>query len=313
MGMDHRAYYMSWVITHTITNVIQALLIVSFGYILNFNLFIKTDFSILFFTMFLPCMSFTALAFLISAFFRKGLDASNVCLVVFLLAYNAADILSALIFESGEETNNSWKWFFTYLPISNAPVGFLVMLNQGMRASSDGKPGLRWADRTRDITSVAFNEDGSPSNAFWTMEMTMIHMVLFSLICTIVAVYIDMIMPNGYGKSRSFFFCFKCFRLQAARSTGDTKYRESIDAEGSSDDPDVVAEAKRVKEGTADGRDIAVELIGLSKVFHGGDLRAVDSISYGVDDNSLFVLLGHNWGGKTTTSNMLVGNMASWW
>ena len=45
--------------------------------------------------------------------FRKGLDASNVCLVVFLLAYNAADILSALIFESGEETNNSWKWFFT--------------------------------------------------------------------------------------------------------------------------------------------------------------------------------------------------------
>ena len=183
---------------------------------------------------------------------------------------------------------------FTYLPISNAPVGFLVMLNQGMRASSDGKPGLRWADRTRDITSVAFNEDGSPSNAFWTMEMTMIHTVLFSLICTIVAVYIDMIMPNGYGKSRSFFFCFKCFRLQAARSTGDTKYRESIDAEGSSDDPDVVAEAKRVKEGTTDGRDIAVELIGLSKVFHGGDLRAVDNISYGVDDNSLFVLLGHN-------------------
>ena len=125
MGMDHRAYYMSWVITHTITNVIQALLIVSFGYILNFNLFIKTDFSILFFTMFLPCMSFTALAFLISAFFRKGLDASNVCLVVFLLAYNAADILSALIFESGEETENFWKWFFTYLPIGNAPISFL--------------------------------------------------------------------------------------------------------------------------------------------------------------------------------------------
>ena len=98
--------------------------------------------------------------------------------------------------------------------------------------------------------------------------------------------------------------------FKAARSTGDTKYRNSIDAEGSSDDPDVVAEAKRVKEGTTDGREIAVELIGLSKVFHGGDLRAVDNISYGVDDNSLFVLLGHNGAGKTTTINMLVGNMA---
>ena len=117
-----------------------------------------------------------------------------------------------------------------------------------------------------------------------------------------------MIMPNGYGKSRSFFFCFKCFRLKAARSTGDTKYRKSIDAEGSSDDPDVVAEAKRVKEGTTDGREIAVELIGLSKVFH-GDLRAVDSISYGVDDNFVCAV-SHNGAGKTTTINMLAGNMA---
>ena len=65
-----------------------------------------------------------------------------------------------------------------------------------------------------------------------------------------------------------------------------------------------------MKKGETNGRDIAIELVGLSKLFHGNDLKAVDGISYGVDNNSLFVLLGHNGAGKTTTINMLVGNMA---
>lgn len=118
-----------------------------------------------------------------------------------------------------------------------------------------------------------------------------------------------MVLPNAYGKGRSFLFCLRClFRRNNNGEIVDVnRMREKIVVE--SDDPDVQAEAQRVKNGEKNGRNIAIEVVGLVKTFHGGDLRAVDGISYGIDDNSLFVLLGHNGAGKTTTINMLVGNM----
>merc|ERR1719258_991225 len=38
-------------------------------------------------------------------------------------------------------------------------------------------------------------------------------------------------------------------------------------------------------------------------------VKAVQGITYGIDNNSVFVLLGHNGAGKTTTINALVGNL----
>ena len=81
-----------------------------------------------------------------------------------------------------------------------------------------------------------------------------------------------------------------------------TNLRDAIDTAECGEDPGVVAAAARVKQGETNGRDIAIELVGLSKLFHGGDLKAVDGISYGVDNNSLFVLLGHNGAGKPLRS-----------
>ena len=167
------------------------------------------------------------------------------------------------------------------------------MLNEALEGASDGRPGLKWADRTRDITYSEFNEDGSPSNVFWSVETTMVHTAIFTLVCTLSAVYIDMILPNGYGKTRSPWFFLRCFsrRAQGAAERKFTNLRDVIDTAECGDDPDVIAEAARVKKGETNGRDIAIELVGLSKLFHGGDLKAVDGISYGVDNNSLFVFV----------------------
>ena len=38
-------------------------------------------------------------------------------------------------------------------------------------------------------------------------------------------------------------------------------------------------------------------------------VKAVQGITYGIQKNSVFVLLGHNGAGKTTTINALVGNL----
>ena len=184
-----------------------------------------------------------------------------------------------------------------------------VPMYQNLAATGDGGSGFKWPDRLRDITPPDLNEDGTPSDAFWSVELTMIYAGLFIFLCMWLSIYIEMVLPNAYGKRRSLLFCLRClFRRNDNREIVDVnRMREKVVVE--SDDPDVQAEAQRVKNGKKNGRNIAIEVVGLVKTFHGGDLKAVNGISYGIDDNSLFVLLGHNGAGKTTTINMLVGNM----
>ena len=104
MGMMKASYYASWFLTHVITNLVQSLLLILFGNIFAFDFFLKTDFSILFFMFFLATTSFTALAFLVVAFVRSGLTASNIALVVFITVYNAAPLVAGLVFTSVNES-----------------------------------------------------------------------------------------------------------------------------------------------------------------------------------------------------------------
>ena len=68
------------------------------------------------------------------------------------------------------------------------------------------------------------------------------------------------------------------------------------------------AEAKAVKAKDYEGRrKIAVEIQGLVKKFHNGALTAVDGVACAVEDESLFVLLGHNGAGKTSFIRLISG------
>ena len=104
MGMMKASYYASWFLTHVITNLVQSLLLILFGNIFAFDFFVKTDFSVLFFMFFLSTTSFTALAFLVVAFVRSGMTASNICLVIFITVYNAGGIVSGFVFTSKNES-----------------------------------------------------------------------------------------------------------------------------------------------------------------------------------------------------------------
>ena len=79
-----------------------------------------------------------------------------------------------------------------------------VPMLQNIQATEDGKSGFKWPDRLRDITPPGLNEDGTPSNAFWSVETTMIHAGLFIFVCMWLSIYIEMVLPNAYGKGRSF-------------------------------------------------------------------------------------------------------------
>ena len=104
MGMMKASYYASWFLTHVITNLVQSLLLILFGNIFAFDFFVKTDFSVLFFMFFLSTTSFTALAFLVVAFVRSGMTASNICLVIFITVYNAGGFVALIVFPSKNES-----------------------------------------------------------------------------------------------------------------------------------------------------------------------------------------------------------------
>ena len=52
-----------------------------------------------------------------------------------------------------------------------------------------------------------------------------------------------------------------------------------------------------------------MQVLGLEIFFNSGAVKAVQGISYGIEKDELFVLLGHNGAGKSTTINALVGNI----
>ena len=115
---------------------------------------------------------------------------------------------------------------------------------------------------------------------------------------------------HSYGKRSSLCCCFGRLIKKVNKST--ESYRAEIDLKRLKEDNDdavVLEEAQAVRDNNWGQRNVAVEVLGLTKTFHKGKLRAVDSIAYGIDNNQLFTLLGHNGAGKTTTINMLVGNM----
>jgi hypothetical protein len=114
MGMLKSAYYSSWFLTHALTNLIQSLLLIGFGNLFGFKVFVKTDFIVLFCMFFLPTMSFTALAFLIVSLVKNAISATNVCLVVFVIAFVAADPTSGAIFQSSSESTELCLRSVTY-------------------------------------------------------------------------------------------------------------------------------------------------------------------------------------------------------
>jgi len=65
-------------------------------------------------------------------------------------------------------------------------------------------------------------------------------------------------------------------------------------------------EEQLLKKMPQDGKNKAIEALNLTKTFQGGNIHAVDGISFSVRRGEIFGLLGPNGAGKTTTIKMIV-------
>ena len=167
------------------------------------------------------------------------------------------------------------------------------------------------------------------------MGSTWAWMLANSAYCLLFAFYFDNALPNSYGRSEGYFFCLKKefwlgkkqgenrdvqeYLKRTTGKQGETNMKRlqnyTNDVNMSST---VKAEANRIisQEWGVNGPP-AVQVMGMEIFFKGtkccigsGKLvKAVEGITYGIEKDSVFVLLGHNGAGKTTTINALVGNL----
>jgi ABC-type multidrug transport system ATPase subunit len=254
------------------------------------------------------------MALFLSSIFRTADSASSAGLALLILWFIGLPIGAGLLYGSAEPSLAVWQTVFAWLPVLNTPMMYYVMITNLVSAGTGPTAtGMRWEQRTDNLLARYIDSEGVVSTSYFSYEMCMTYQVLSFFLHFVCAMYLEKVVPNSYGKRGSLCCCITRF-LGGKRAGTKNNARADIEVDGikkHTDDAEVVAEASLVKQGWAgaDQRNVAMEVIGLTKTFHGGALRAVDGIAYGVDKDSLFVLLGHNGAGKTTTINMLVGNM----
>merc|ERR1711871_603607 len=313
MGMLDSAYWGSWILNHLLTNTLMVLILTAACAAANFQQFIISDYSLVFFTFWLSALGFTGMALFLSSIFRTADSASSAGLALLIFWFIGLPIGAGLLYGSAEPSLAPWQTLFAWLPVLNSPLMYFVMITNLVSAGTGPTAtGMRWEDRTDNLLRRYIDSEGVVSKSVFTYENCMTYQITSFLLHCLLAIYLEKVVPNSYGKRGSLCCCITRF-FSGRRSGQNNNSRATIDVDGikkHTDDAGVVSEASLVKQSWAGSqREVAMEVIGLTKTFHRGALRAVDGIAYGVDKDSLFVLLGHNGAGKTTTINMLVGNM----
>merc|ERR1719163_556081 len=210
-------------------------------------------------------------------------------------------------------------------------------------ATSNGGGGLKMSEINLNIMPELTLSDGSVETTFWSLNLTWGLMFVNSFTCLALAVYFDNALPNSYGRKKGWFFClnpkFWCPKEKSAEAQlHDELSTQKEDRSGLAKhivpgmSSAVKTEAERIikqdwgEAGAAPpvqvkGMDIFFPADSLcERILHfwyptcakkpqKNEVRAVQGITYGIDKDSLFVLLGHNGAGKTTTINALVGNL----
>jgi ABC-type multidrug transport system ATPase subunit len=263
---------------------------------------------LLFFIAWGNCM--IAFSFMLTTFFKSPVTATVVTLLVTILSVQAGTtVLTQLVLDS-----NLGDSEMPYLPYMWFPP--LVLLR-----------GILWL-----TYGAAFNAPIDWSNFVTYGNGGVFRAILYMVCETPIMVgltwYFEIVLADG-GSARHPLFFVHDFKewVDKKRQTGadgavaDTGAAAAMVAlggagagGGSADDDDdepedVKAERVRSEQG---GEDQAVRVVNFRKVFPnagpgGSDKVAVKDLSFAVNKNECFGLLGHNGAGKTTTISMLCG------
>jgi ABC-type multidrug transport system ATPase subunit len=327
IGMMDSAYWTSWLISSLVTNTISTLLFIIMGSIAQFPFFLINDFLAYFIHFWLTMFAFTCSAFFVSSLVSNERTAINIGLFFFILFFLAGSIATSIFYGSASALTNEYAYdwvrvLFMAIPGCAAPFGFFQGFEQLVTASSSiGAVGMRIGEISNNVFQSKIMQDGSVESPFWSLATTWLWMIGNSAYCLVLAIYFDNALPNSYGRSEGKFFCLKkefWFGKKKEERRNATEDRTDLQRHIEESMSDTVKkEAERIIDQTWNEDEApAVQVLGMEIFFSSRSccgalkmVKAVQGITYGIDNNSVFVLLGHNGAGKTTTINALVGNL----
>ena len=138
----------------------------------------------------------------------------------------------------------------------------------------------------------------------------------------VLALYLEMVVPKDFGLTLHPLFCFidplisirhlVCPRPgSVASGEGITlamrRNRSSFRVKLAKEDTDVAQERQKMYEGEVIEDEQAVSIMDLRKIYPGASRPAVDNVTFHIERDQCFGLLGTNGAGKTTTLSMLTG------
>lgn len=318
MGLFDSAYWLSWLAWEGIVTLVSSILIVLFGMMFQFDFFLKNDFPIVFFLLFLFQLNMVGFAFIFSPFIGKSSSATTVGFFVFIVGF-VTQIVTTSGFPYNDSISHTVRIIWSFFSPNLLAQGVSIL--SGATATPE-EAGVRWSRRA----ICAPNDDG----CVITMDDIYKWLTGTFFLWVVLAIYLDNILPDVSGVRKSLFYFLnpsywtgKGGNIKEGGLCSCISSTPSIE-DISPDDEDVLEEENIVKQQTMEGgavdTNVAVQIRGLAKTYPGSSsiggcfkckktspYHAVKGLWVNFAKDQLFCLLGPNGAGKTTAINCMTG------
>eukprot|EP00667_Euglena_gracilis_P004814 EG_transcript_4844 len=313
MGMQQSSFWISWTITAMLVNAVAILLLIAMGAACQFDIILNANFFAVFLSFWMFGMAMTAMAFALStvlAHTRSATTAGFLFIVAGIILLSFFSTPSALYSWFDPATTSGPR---TILSVLYPPFSFAKCYHDITRLASKvtdvqgnlvAGVGYTWADistfrvnvTTTDLGAIDFAPPPTGQALLWLLWNFGFYLAL--------ALYLDSVLPGNQGIYRPPWFLFTPAFWGCGAKPRVTPPEEAYLA---TLDSDVAEEARRLFRAAEPGGS-AITVMNLVKEYgvcarH----RAVQGVSFAIEEGGLFALLGHNGAGKTTTISMMSG------
>lgn len=292
MGLIESAHWMSWLFIECLLLIPSSLLMPLVGLALDLTIYRRTDFGVQFILLFVFAISTVACSFFLFSIITSSRWVNGMNFLWISSSFAIAFILSLML------RNNM---YILWSPQTPSFIVFLVSIHPAIHYSKcvddiyrkifpQNGPPIPISKYTYSFSDLYHSEKiGSGDSSYYakSTNYNLCMMLLLSFIYLILAWYLAQVFSGKQGGSKPFYFPFLPsywgFSFQAEPIPEDTigqKQKES-----------------KIKQ--------SIVLHKLSKAFKKN--TAVKELSMTMIRGEIFVLLGHNGAGKSTTLHMLTG------
>lgn len=304
-GQMQYMHFISWCVPYLLLNLLNTLLLIAFGHIFSFKYFTVHPFSIVFLTFFIFSLSLISWTLVIAALVRRTTSVSVIAFNIFIGAYILATS-GAIVYQidnRGEPLVGESVFFLRQLFAIFPSTMFVKALTDGSIIALQG-------------VALTFETAGEYTDIFPITECWA-WMAASGGVAFLLALYLDNVVASQHGIALSPIYFLSPsywgigrnakpnFTEAHKKDQPDVEFTERTAVntyDATQEDMDVRAEREAVERGDRDSA--ALVMKNVSRRFK--NFVAVDDVSFSVEKDTAFALLGHNGAGKSTLFKMIV-------